>query len=217
MLPGCALVAPAVVAGHLGHDDLRVGRFHVGEKPGGHLTAQPRRDLAPMTHGDLASVVDERKALRSCHALSLDLDARRGAGVTPTTYWAIVVSLPPERVTKPDVYPEDFDMNRHIAVAPSTPTCFLGPSCSWIGPGHSMAFAQDHIADSEREGWHDSIVEELTAGGWIRLSALHGAASVLIWNHADLSAFLAVGDPVAVNAKRHVLAAGDHRFNVLVV
>lgn len=80
-----------------------------------------------------------------------------------------------------------------------------------------MAFAQDHIADSDTEGWHDSIIEEVTAGGWIRLSALQGAASVLVWNHADLSAFLEVGDPVAINAKRNVLASGKQRYNVLFV
>lgn len=48
---------------------------------------------------------------------------------------------------------------RTISAAPTTPTCFLGPACSWIGPG----------------------------------------------------------DPVAINPKHHVLAAGDYRFNVLSV
>lgn len=106
---------------------------------------------------------------------------------------------------------------RTFSPATTTPTCFLGPTCSWIGPGHAMAFAQDHIADAESSGWHDAIVEEVTAGGWIRLSAVHGTASILVWNHADLSAVMAAGDPVAVNPKHHVLAAGDYRFNVLSV
>ena len=80
-----------------------------------------------------------------------------------------------------------------------------------------MAFAQDHLAAAEPEGWHDAIVEEVTPSGWIRLSAVHGAASILVWNHSDLSGMLSPGDPVAINPKHHVLAAGDYRFNVLSV
>lgn len=109
-------------------------------------------------------------------------------------------------------------MSHHSATtSPTTATtCFLGPNCTWIGPGHSLAFAQDHIALSERNGWRDAVVRSVTPGGWIGLSVVEDDARMLVWSHADVTTALAPGAPVAVNLDHHVLVAGPSVFNVLI-
>jgi hypothetical protein len=109
-------------------------------------------------------------------------------------------------------------MNQRTTVAaPATTTCFLGADCSWIGPGHAMAFAQDEIASDDRDGWRDTVVDTVTPGGWLALTAVDGSERVIAWNHSDLVGALSPGDPVAINPAQHVLAVGQRRFNVLVI
>ena len=109
-------------------------------------------------------------------------------------------------------------MNQRTTVAaPATTTCFLGADCSWIGPGHSMAFAQEEIASDDHEGWRDTVVDTVTSGGWLALTTVDSDERIFAWNHSDLLSALAPGDPVAINAGNHVLAAGTRRFNVLVI
>lgn len=109
-------------------------------------------------------------------------------------------------------------MSHHSAAPAPTAatTCFLGSDCTWIGPGHSLAFAQDHIALAEQRGWRDAVVSSVTPGGWIGLSILDDDATMLVWSHADVSNALTPGEPAAVNLKHHVLVAGPSVFNVLI-
>lgn len=106
---------------------------------------------------------------------------------------------------------------RRTIAAPATHTCFLGSDCSWIGAGHAMAFAQDEIASDDESGWRDSVIDAVSPGGWLSLTAVETHDHLLVWNHSDLVSALSPGDPVAINVDRHVLAVGQFRFNVLVV
>lgn len=108
-------------------------------------------------------------------------------------------------------------MNQRTATPESTQTCFLGADCTWIGPGHAMAFAQDQIAFAEKEGWRDSVVESVSRGGWITLAAVDDSTRQLVWSHANLLSALRQGDPVAIHDSHHVLASGPLRINVLVI
>ena len=109
-------------------------------------------------------------------------------------------------------------MSQRIApAAPTTSTtCFLGAHCTWIGPGHSLAFAQDHIALADHRGWRDALVHSVTPGGWISLTIVDDDAQMLLWSHSDVASTLVAGEPAAVNVKHHVLVAGPSVYNVLV-
>ncbi len=96
-----------------------------------------------------------------------------------------------------------------------THTCFRGPECSWVGAGHAMAFEQDLEATADRDGWQDTVVKDVSAGGWISLTTLDGRPLVQAWTHTDVGEVISPGDPVSVHGDLHVLAAGEHRFNVL--
>ena len=107
-------------------------------------------------------------------------------------------------------------MNQRTAAPATSITCFLGAHCTWIGAGHSLAFAQDHIALADRRGWRDAVVHAVTPGGWISLTIVDDDSHALLWTHSDVASTLVVGEPAALNLKHHVLVAGPSIFNVLV-
>ena len=102
-----------------------------------------------------------------------------------------------------------------------------GAVCANRGAGHELQLIQARVAAATPGKWVDGIVASVTAAGWIgiRLVDAPGATNLLdlpdgtgtvwVWNHADLTAELATGAPVAVHALYNVLANGSSRISVI--
>ena len=111
-----------------------------------------------------------------------------------------------------------------------------GESCLSHGAGHAGNDLQNRVTAATPSKWRDGIVSHLGTGGWIGVDLLGSSTAtdaatdaaaadaattdtvetLWLWNHADLRTTLAIGEPVAVHALYHALAAGSERFNVLV-
>jgi len=89
-------------------------------------------------------------------------------------------------------------------------------SCLNQGAGHAMHALQERVASATPSKWRDGLISHVTAGGWIGVELLESGTTEWLWNHADLTASVTVGQPVAVHAVYHTLAVGRERFNVLV-
>ncbi|QYF73254.1 hypothetical protein [Cryobacterium sp. PAMC25264] len=80
--------------------------------------------------------------------------------------------------------------------------------------------------------WSDGIVVRATTGGWIGIALLGPAdqadpndalpydalpETLWVWNHADHSARLTTGQPVAVHTLCNVLAHGSSRISIVTI
>lgn len=93
--------------------------------------------------------------------------------------------------------------------------CEQGRACTSIAPGHGIHLIQSRLAAANPTAWVDAIVETVHEGsGVIALRTLEGE-EVLLWNAAGASDAVAVGAPVSLHERYHVLAVGTARFNVL--
>ena len=91
-----------------------------------------------------------------------------------------------------------------------------GESCLHRGAGHAMHALQERVTAATPGKWRDGLVSHVSAGGWIGIDLLDTGETEWVWNHADLTASVSVGQPVAVHAVYHALAVGRDRINVLV-
>ncbi len=91
-----------------------------------------------------------------------------------------------------------------------------GESCVNHGPGHAMRALQKCVSAATPSKWRDGIVGTVSVDGWIALDLLDTDERVWVWNHADLTAVVTLGQPVALHAHYHALAVGHERINVLV-
>ena len=82
-------------------------------------------------------------------------------------------------------------------------------------PGHGLSLIQERLASATPSKWADAVVVAVSPAGWIEVVLLSDESAVILWNHADLSDALRVGDPVAVHSVYDVLAAGGAKYNVL--
>lgn len=91
-----------------------------------------------------------------------------------------------------------------------------GESCLNHGAGHAMHALQERVTSATPSKWRDGFISHVSAGGWIGVELLETGETAWLWNHADLTASVTVGQPVAVHALYHALAVGRERINVLV-
>jgi hypothetical protein len=91
-----------------------------------------------------------------------------------------------------------------------------GESCLHRAAGHAMHALQERVTAATPGKWRDGLVSHVSAGGWIGIDLLDTVETEWVWNHADLTASVGVGQPVAVHAVHHALAVGRDRINVLV-
>ena len=97
-----------------------------------------------------------------------------------------------------------------------------GVDCVNHGAGHATQPIHVRVAEATPSKWADGIVLRATSDGWIGI-ALFGqgdspesdAATVWVWNHADLTAHLSAGAPVALHSVYNVLASGRSRVSVV--
>jgi len=82
-------------------------------------------------------------------------------------------------------------------------------------PGHSVSVIQSRLASATPSKWVDAVVVAISAAGWIEIAGITTTSSEIVWNHADLTGSVAVGDPVALHSVYNVLAAGGAKHNVL--
>lgn len=92
--------------------------------------------------------------------------------------------------------------------------CEHGAMCVHDRSGHTLTQMRLALALATPGGWQDGVVVSADVDGWIDVATLDGAA-LRLWNHADRTAVLAPGEPVAVHANYDVLIAGDVRLNIV--
>jgi hypothetical protein len=110
-----------------------------------------------------------------------------------------------------------------------------GDTCLSHGAGHAGNDLQNRVTAATPSKWRDGFISHLGSGGWIGIELFESVDSAAaaaganadavdsqasetlwLWNHTDLRSTLTLGEPVAVHALYHSLAAGSERFNVLV-
>ena len=87
--------------------------------------------------------------------------------------------------------------------------------CAATAPGHALSLIQERLASATPSKWADAVVVSISGAGWIEVAGLSDDSTHILWNHADLTASVRVGDPVAVHAVYDVLAVSDAKYNVL--
>jgi hypothetical protein len=93
--------------------------------------------------------------------------------------------------------------------------CEHGDTCTSFAPGHALHLIQARLAAATPSDWADAIVEAADArSGFVIVRTLTGDA-VALWNGTGAAGAVAVGTPVALHERYHVLAVGGERFNVL--
>jgi len=88
-------------------------------------------------------------------------------------------------------------------------------ACGATMPGHELAPIQERVAAATPSKWTDAVVVSVSTGGWVEVALVASNDSVILWNHADLTGSLSVGDAVALHSVYDVLAVGDVKYNVL--
>lgn len=91
--------------------------------------------------------------------------------------------------------------------------CEQGEMCVHDRSGHQLSAIQWRLATATPSGWVDALVTAVESDGWITVATLAGER-VRVWNHANRTDSLHVGEPVSVHARYDVLVAGDTRVNV---
>ncbi len=87
--------------------------------------------------------------------------------------------------------------------------------CEATAPGHGLPLIQERLASATPGKWADAVVVAVSTAGWIEIAVLSDDDTLMLWNHADHTDSLSVGDPVAVHSVYDVLAVGGAKYNVL--
>ena len=88
-------------------------------------------------------------------------------------------------------------------------------ACGVMEPGHGVSVMQARLASATPSKWVDAVVVAVSAAGWIEVASFANGSSEIVWNHADLTDSVAVGDPVALHPVYDVLAVGGAKHSVL--
>jgi hypothetical protein len=93
--------------------------------------------------------------------------------------------------------------------------CRTGADCTSFEPGHAVHLIQARLASATPTGWVDALVEAVDAvAGTLVVRTVLDERPVLLGNPGAARA-LAIGTPVALHDRYHVLADGGRWFNVL--
>ena len=87
--------------------------------------------------------------------------------------------------------------------------------CAAAAPGHALSAIQERLASATPSKWADAVVVSVSKAGWIEVAVLADDSTHILWNHADRTDSVHVGDPVAVHSVYDVLAVGGAKLNVL--
>ena len=107
---------------------------------------------------------------------------------------------------------------------PVTDTMLCRPSagqcCTSSAVGHAVSAIRERVTAATPSKWRDGIVGHApSAGGiggsWIGIDLLDSPDTVWLWNHADLSAAMSIGEPVSLHELYDTLAIGATRVSVL--
>ncbi|TFD93501.1 hypothetical protein E3T61_05290 [Cryobacterium lactosi] len=97
-----------------------------------------------------------------------------------------------------------------------------GEGCVNHGAGHTTQPIHVRVAEATPSKWTDGLVVRATSDGWIGVNlfgygdaADSDTATVWVWNHADHTAQLTIGAPVALHSVYNVLASGRSRISVV--
>ena len=74
--------------------------------------------------------------------------------------------------------------------------CEQGEMCVHDRSGHQLSAIQWRLATATPSGWVDALVTAVESDGWITVATLDGE-STRLWNHADRTSSLRVGEPVS--------------------
>ena len=88
-------------------------------------------------------------------------------------------------------------------------------TCGAMAAGHALAPIQERLASATPSKFADAVVVSVSTAGWIEVGLLVDDSTVVLWNHADLTDDIAVGEPVALHPVYDVLVAGGAKHNVL--
>ncbi len=100
------------------------------------------------------------------------------------------------------------------STASSACMCASGEACTSYEPGHALHLIQTRLASATPSSWRDGVVLAASpATGLVTVVDLNGAVGDW-FNAAGAADAVAVGEPVAVHERYHVLSIGRQRFNV---
>jgi hypothetical protein len=88
-------------------------------------------------------------------------------------------------------------------------------TCGAMATGHALTQIQERLASATPSRFADAVVVSVSTAGWIEVGLLADNSTVVLWNHADLTDDIAVGEPVALHSVYDVLVAGGAKHNVL--
>lgn len=88
--------------------------------------------------------------------------------------------------------------------------------CEPFETGYELHPIQRRAALVTRSRWRDAIVTAVRPDGWVELLDIDVDAATRVWHYADLTASIAPGEPVALNAHYGVLAVGATCLSVRV-
>jgi hypothetical protein len=88
-------------------------------------------------------------------------------------------------------------------------------TCGAMAAGHALPQIQERLASATPGRWTDAVVVSVSTAGWIEVGLLADDSTVVLWNHADLTADITVGEPVVLHSVYDVLVAGGAKHNVL--
>ena len=97
----------------------------------------------------------------------------------------------------------------------ATCMCSTGGACTSFAPGHALHLIQARLVSATPTGWVDGVVESIDGLDRSLIVRDLAGGTHQLWNGQGAADRIRVGEPVAVHARYHVLAAGTARWNVL--
>jgi len=93
--------------------------------------------------------------------------------------------------------------------------CSHGFECSSFAPGHALHLIQSRLASATPSEWVDAIVDHIDADSrTIVVRTVEDGEPIALWSGAGAGDAVAMGSPVALHSRYHVLASGSRWFNV---
>ena len=98
--------------------------------------------------------------------------------------------------------------------------CSTTKGCTSSAVGHVLSAIRERVTAATPGKWRDGVVSHAPSargigGSWIGIELLESPGTVWLWNHADLSTALCVGEPVSLHELYDTLAVGAARISVL--
>ena len=95
-----------------------------------------------------------------------------------------------------------------------------GECCTLSAVGHVVSAIRERVTAATPGKWRDGIVcyapsARGIGGSWIGIDIFDSPGTVWLWNHADLSTAVSLGEPVSLHELYDMLAIGTTRVSVL--